>query len=111
MLPQKHRVTTEEFTGVLNKGMRAFGNNFTLSWVNNKANFKASVVISKKVSKKAVDRNLQKRRTREAIKKIFTNSNFSNYPYSCVFFIKKNINDVPFPDLVKEIDHLSRNLK
>jgi ribonuclease P protein component len=110
MLPQKHRVKTEDFTNVLNNGKKIFGEYFTLTYLKNTPHFKASVVISKKIAKKAVNRNMQKRKTREAIRKIFSPLDSSSYPYSCLFFIKKDISEVPLTELTKEISGFSKKL-
>lgn len=108
MLPQKNRVTTQEFKEILKIGLRISSENISISYVKNDNQFKASVVVSKKVSKKAVDRNYQKRRVREAIRRVF-------YPFtqknSVVFFVKRNISKNDFSEIVSEVERLSKKIK
>lgn len=82
--------------------------NFSISYIDSPTFFKASVVISKKISKKSPDRNYQKRLVRESIRKVF-------YPFlepkkACVFFIKQNISKTPFLEIISEIEQLSKKL-
>lgn len=69
MLPLKNRLPKNEIDLLKSKGKRKFSKNFTLLYsINNKENSRFAIIISKKVSKKAVDRNRIKRIVREAVK-------------------------------------------
>lgn len=72
MLPSQNRLKKKkDFQKVFKKGKGLRENLITLKWVNN--NLETSrfgIVISKKISKKAVLRNKIRRRLREEIKKI-----------------------------------------
>ena len=80
----------------------------TILWVRNNSHFKASVVVPKKISKKAVERNQQKRVVREAVKKIFLKK--SEFLFSCLFFVNKSVKDLPFAELLDETTALSEKI-
>lgn len=61
-----------------------------------------SAVASKKVSKKAVIRNRNKRRVRE----IFRKKAFSLAPGGYILIIKKDLEGLKHPVLVEEIAHI-----
>ena len=79
---------------------------FSLSYIKpeNKA---FSVVASKKVSKKAVIRNKNKRRVRHVLKKITENITDGAY----VVFIKKDLSTLPTQTFVLELTHLIERAK
>ncbi len=65
--------------------------------------FSYAVVVSKKVSTKAVDRNRIKRMFRKALGNIV---NDQEVDYSIVFYVRKNCVDVPFEMLEKTIEQM-----
>lgn len=115
MLPQKNRVKTSEFDLILKEGKRIFGDNISLSYVKIRLISRLLWLFQKKISKKAVDRNRQKRLAREAIKNVFkdgdSNRLFGNFQYSCLFFIKKKILDLPLSKVIEEVNLLSKRMK
>lgn len=72
MLSQKFRLAKrEDFKKVFQKGKKDFNVFFGLRYlINNLENCRFAVVVSTKVSKKAVIRNKLKRQTREIIKSV-----------------------------------------
>lgn len=64
-----------------------------------------SVLVSKKISKKAITRNLVKRRMSEAIKKVLDKNKLSGF---YVFMVKKDILKADFPQIC---DSVSKNLQ
>jgi ribonuclease P protein component len=112
MLPQKHRITAKEFDFLLKNSTRLFTQHLNVAFIESKSDFKASVVATKKIYKKAVDRNRQKRRVREAVREVFLSEGAKNHlPFSCIFFIKSDIANVELGELVAELTILSKKLK
>jgi ribonuclease P protein component len=100
-------VYKREFKDILEKGKKLFSDHYSISFIKNNKYFKASVVVSKKISKLAPERNYQKRISRELIKRVFS----IELPYSCIFFVKKNLRSTPFTDLEKEISLISKKIQ
>jgi ribonuclease P protein component len=89
------RVHSEQFDEVLKKGKMKNSPLFSVCYLKgSKSTFAA--VASKKVSKKAVIRNKNKRRVRHALKNIGLDAPTGAY----VVFIKKDLSLVPYPELV-----------
>ena len=109
MFPKKNRITKKEFPTILNQGKRFFSSHLSLVFVENHQFFKTTVVVSKKINRGAPQRNRQKRVLREIIKKIFPLN--KKIPYSCIFFVKKSVFDVPNAILEREIRDLSLKIK
>ena len=110
MLPKEHRLKKEkDFERVLKKGKSKKGDFLILRVVkNNLKTIRIGVVVSRKVSKKAVLRNKTKRKLREAaranIKKIKPG-------YDLVFFTKKGIEKKSFSEIKKEVEKLIARAK
>lgn len=70
MFKQENRLTKQkDFDNVFKKGMSSFDNSLGLKAVkNNLSKNRIGVIVSSKISKKAVERNKIKRRLREASK-------------------------------------------
>jgi len=66
-------------------------------------NLKVSVVIPKKVLKRRVDRNREKRRVLHAVKEILGDSPESK---SFIIWVTKDTSEVSFSDIVSEIKKL-----
>ena len=110
MLPKEYRLKRKkDFEGVFKKGKSRTGDFLILRVVKN--NLKVSrigVVVSRKVSKKAVLRNKTKRKLREAaradIKKMKPG-------YDLIFFTKKGIEKKSFSEIKKEVEKLIARAK
>lgn len=92
------RVHSAHFDEVLKKGKMLHSPFFSLCFLEEEAKAFA-VVASKKVSKKAVIRNRNKRRVRHALKEISKNLPSGAY----VVFIKRDLSVIPYPEINKEI--------
>jgi ribonuclease P protein component len=97
MLPKPERFTKEDFTG---KRPKVFfrGEYLDIAAVTLPTQ-KFACVTAKKTFKRAVDRNLIKRRIFGVIKE-----NKPNVPYSLVFYPKKESITIPFLQLHNEIE-------
>lgn len=109
MLKQPHRlVKNSDFTRVLHKGRYTSTQFFLLKYFpNNQPQSRFGFVISAKVSKKAVERNLLKRRLREIIKH---NLKTIKDGYDVVFLAKKNAIQLTFAQLQNEVLKMLRGL-
>jgi ribonuclease P protein component len=87
MINKDQRIKSEYFDEILKKGKRFFSESFTCSVLKNEEtdNSKFAVVVSKKVSKLAVKRNILRRRMFALLSK--QKESFPT-PYFFVFFIK-----------------------
>jgi len=74
MLAKKYRLTKNlQFEAVMGKGQAVYSPILLIKQINNKYNYsRIGIIVSNKVSKKASQRNLIKRRLREIIKKEFS---------------------------------------
>ena len=75
MLPRKHRLTADkDVTRVLRKGRAVFTNLLTVKALANEGQgVRTAVIVSTKVHKRAVKRNLIKRRVRELLRTFIPN--------------------------------------
>ncbi len=110
MLPQKRRVSRTEFETVLKNGGWYHSPHLTLRASKNTLGKKSvfAVSVSKKVAKKAVSRNLLKRRVYSVIGEGLSGVTDG---YSAVFFLKKGIAEIVFSDLKKEVISLLQKAK
>lgn len=68
MLPRKNRITNDkEFQALYRKGRRVHTPHFVLTYAAGADSLRIASVISKKVSKKATDRNALNRKIHEAV--------------------------------------------
>lgn len=89
------RVHSEHFDEVLKKGKTKHSPLFSVCYLKaSKSSF--AVVASKKVSKKAVVRNKNKRLVRHILKKMTINLEKGAY----IVFIKKDLSAIAYPELV-----------
>jgi len=103
MLPRARRVSKTIFPLILRRGAVRHSPVLSLRFlVGTSAPFKAkfSVIVSNKVSKSAVERNLWKRRSRAAICK-FENQVKDNY--YCLLYLKPEIKTLSFGQLSEKI--------
>lgn len=105
MLPKEYRLKRKkDFEKVLRKGKLLAKNFLILKTVkNNLKTSRIGVVVSRKVSKKAVLRNKAKRKIREAVR---TNIKKIKPGYDLIFFTKKGIEKKSFSEIKKEIEKL-----
>lgn len=95
------RITSAEFDGLLKRGKTYVCPSFSLC-VAPSSKLQVAVVVSKKVSKKAVIRNKNKRRVRHALKKF--ESTLS--PAAYMLFIRKDLSKAVYEDIVNELGNL-----
>ena len=97
------RIHSEDFDKVLKKGKITHSPLFSLSYLKLEDQSQAfAVVASKKVSKKAVIRNRNKRRVRHILKKIASNLPSGAY----AVFIKKDLAPFSHQELLTEVNRL-----
>lgn len=102
MLKKDFRITeNKDFQIVLKNGRFIHTGNFLLKYIkNNLINSRFGFVVSTKTFKRAVDRNLVKRRLRETIR---LNLDSIKEGYDVVFIIKKPALGVKYGDLEKGV--------
>ncbi|KAF5072752.1 ribonuclease P protein component [Acetobacterium wieringae] len=93
-----------EFKRVFKVG-DVFGNKvFVIYYLKNEENFnRLGIIVSKKVSKKAVIRNKVKRRIKEAYR---LNEDSFSKGYDIILIAKESIKEVPYSSLEKSLNHL-----
>jgi ribonuclease P protein component len=84
MLAKKERLNRTEFDDCFKAGQRRHGTVLTIITLP-RPSFKASVVVGKKVAKKAHDRNRLRRRVYGVLE------NFRSYPGWCVIVVKPTL--------------------
>lgn len=105
MFPQKRKVGTELFPFVLKGGKTVSSEHFSFKFtpIPGIQESKFSFVVSGKVSKKATERNLLKRRGYVIIKKILA---LKKIPIAGVFFSKSGATKLSYDALKQEINNL-----
>lgn len=105
MLPKEYRLKRKkDFEKVLRRGKLLAKNFLILKTVkNNLKTIRIGVVVSRKVSKKAVLRNKAKRKIREAIR---ANIKKIKPGYDLIFFTKKGIEKKSFSEIKEEVEKL-----
>lgn len=105
MLPQENRLKRKkEFEAVFKGGRIVRGNNFFLKYLANGTDkTKIGFVVSKKVSKKAVDRNKIKRRLREVFR---LKKQGIKTGLSIVIMTTPSIKELSFKEIEKEAGNL-----
>jgi ribonuclease P protein component len=92
MIPKENRLPAVFFKNLFKKGFIIEKQGFSLKcFKENNTNFRIAVVISKKVSQKAVERNLLKRRF---LSLVLEDKNLFLPQYSYIFYIKKDIQSI-----------------
>ncbi|MBI5913157.1 ribonuclease P protein component [Candidatus Azambacteria bacterium] len=102
MLTRTRRIVTEkDFNAVLGRGRFVATPFFLLKYIrNNSAKDRYGFVVSKKVSKKATERNKAKRRLRAIVQK---NPHVAAQGRDMVFVAKKGIIDAQFNDIKEAV--------
>lgn len=99
MLPKNQRITKELVEKTIRQGKSFQTEYLTLKTLFTQESNSFGFVVSKKVSKKAVERNLLKRRGRYIIRKYLANFKKG---ILAVFIFKQNTINLSFKDLEKE---------
>ncbi|HUO56185.1 MAG TPA: ribonuclease P protein component [Candidatus Paceibacterota bacterium] len=113
------RLTRADFKNIQSSGARRIhGRYFTLSVASLKGNngsteTRIACVVSKKTAPRAVDRNLIKRRTREAVRHLLdtksgslTNTTRSQENTSLIFYVKKEALSAPYKAIESDVHTL-----
>lgn len=109
MLSKKRRINKDLFEEIIKQGKNIHSDDICLRYVKNGNDVsRFSFVISSKICKKAVGRNLFKRRGRHIIKKIEKDVADG---FVCAFFAKKGAIEIPFVELEKQIISLLNKAK
>ena len=108
MLSQKHRLSkSADVKKTTAKGRSFFNPYFVIKTSANKDQILITVIVSVKVSKKAVDRNRIKRIIRNEIGKTLTSFKFGNY----AFLVKPSAMKITSAELRQEINKSLINAK
>ena len=104
MLPKKKRVTKELFQTVIKDGKTLSGSFFIFRYIKQQ-NPQYAFVVSKKIAKKAVDRNKLRRQGYNAL------SSYKLKDYLGVFFYKKEVKGVAFKEIKEDIGIILNKLR
>ena len=104
MLKKRFKLNTSEFKEVFNFGKTIKTPLFLIKTKQNNLPYsRFAVVVSKKISKKAVERNYIKRRCMSAIKEgVKLKGNFD-----CIFILNSSIKDIQYKDLLNNLQQIS----
>ncbi len=110
MLAKQYRLRfKKDFDAIFKSRHKFYSINFILRYIkNNEENSKFAFVISKKVSKKAVDRNLIKRRMSEIIRKNISNIKSG---YNIIFFAKSGVLKLDYIKIQEELIFIIKRSK
>lgn len=101
MVPQKNRLGSEFFKNLFKKGTIVDSERFSIKYIKgNKGDFRISVVVPKKVSLKATERNVLKRRF---LSVVLEQKTLLKEGFSYVFYLKKGIESIQKDLLAAEI--------
>lgn len=108
MLSQKHRLSkSAEVKQTTVRGRSFFNPYFVIKSSPNKEQTLVTVIVSVRVSKKAVERNKIKRVVRDELRKSISNFKFGNY----AFLIKPSVMKINSTELRLEINKSLKNAK
>lgn len=109
MLPRKNRISRKEFPSHNVKGFRVFSPYFSAIFYKKEAGeCRASVVVSKKTAKTAVDRNKLRRRFYDLVAPYFKTS---SQPTTIVFYPKIESKPAKFSVLQIEVENAFKQAK
>ncbi len=106
MLGKKHKIGRELFAEVMKTGGRLSTPLFLVRYKKNLGDqkfFRCSVVVSKKVTSKAVDRNNFKRRAYYVVGEAIKNTPTPLDLCTVIFFVKCNLKKVSLSDLKADV--------
>lgn len=69
-----------------------------------------SVIVSKKIYKRAVDRNHTRRIIYSVVGEVIKDKNIKNYKYDIIFIVKKEIIGLKYIDIKNEVKKVLSNL-
>ena len=98
MFNKSQRINSREFTKIFSLGKKYFSPNFRC--VSLLGDFKISVVIPKKILKKRIERNREKRRILHILKHINIQKNITGM---MIIFIQKNTQNLSTLELTQEL--------
>ena len=110
MLPKENRLTKKkDFEGVFKKG-KGFNEGFLFLKIekNNLEKSRFAFIVSKKINKKAVDRNKIKRRLREVVRKSLPRINPG---IDGVFVVQRDVKDKEFSEIKKTTIEILKKAK
>jgi ribonuclease P protein component len=112
MFPKKNRITKTGFDELLKKGQVFHSPYFSLRCLKkNDTVPKFAFVVSKKVAKNAVDRNVLRRRGYSALREIGILKEKNKWiGFSVAFFFKKEAKNLGFKETEKGIEELLRKV-
>ncbi|MFC1613323.1 ribonuclease P protein component [Patescibacteria group bacterium] len=104
MLPKNNRLTkTKDFDNVYKKGRNFFTKILGIKYIKNELDMtRIGLVISQKISKKAVVRNKTKRRLREILRLRLSNIHKG---YDIIILTRKGIEDCDYAEIEKNIEY------
>jgi len=110
MLAKKFRLHKKsDFDKLAKSPNKFYSNNLFLRFIENEEDFNSfAVVISKKISSKAVIRNKIRRRIYEIIR---LNMNNFKKSFKIVIFVKKGVLEMEYSDLEKEILYIFKKAR
>jgi len=110
MLPIKYRVKKDSFTKIMKEGVFVHSPNFYLRFIDKKDQLSSqfSFVVPNKVKKTAMGRHLIKRRLSAVVEKLLTTLKPG---FSVVFFVKKDVSQLPYSEVEKEVVELLKKVK
>ena len=106
MLSKKNRLTSREFKTFFSEGKKHHTPLFTVVYVPYDT-FHTSVVVPKKVAKRAVDRNKMRRRVYGAVQQSTTQKNTTGV---FIFLMKKEAFEVEYAVLKEAVSKLLNNI-
>ena len=107
MLPSSRRLSTTLFDKVLKQGKFFSGSMFTIRVLKAQGMSRFSVVISKKIAKKAVERNKIRRRVYSSLNTLLPRLTDG---FLCVFMMKDQIKAMEYEKIKKNIEDFFVNL-
>lgn len=108
MVPKKNRLNSLFFKNLFRKGTIIESPSFSLKYTKeNKEDFGISVIISKKVAQKAVERNLLKRRF---LSLVLQQKNLLISGFSYIFYLKKDIHSRSQEQINQEIKDILQKI-
>lgn len=103
MFKKQHRLNTSLFKEVFNFGKTIKTNFFLIKKRENNVEYsRFAVVVSKKISKKATERNHLRRRTYFALREVYKNLPVADY----IFILNSGAKDIQYKELVKSLQEV-----
>ncbi len=109
-MPKKHRLTHADFaSGAQSRSRRLHGTYFSLAVSRDPGATlpRAACIVSKKVAAHASDRNLIRRRCREALRKFLANT---ESPLILVFHAKREVLDASYAHIARDVENLIKRV-